>query len=128
MDAAASIRATIAPWCKACLERDWDTLLRMCTDDVEFAPPGEPAVPRSRARAWLEAFPIQKAFEFTFDRIDVSGDLAVATGNGTWILDVNGQERSESFKFADVFRKGADGTWRYAYVIFNLTTAAAAAS
>ena len=124
MDSAAVIRAIIPPWRKACLERNWDALLAMCTDDVVFAPPGESQVSGSKIRPWLEAFPVMKAFDFTFDRVDVSGDLATATGTGTWTLDVNGQDVSASFKFADVFRRGSDGSWRYAHVIWNSDTPA----
>ena len=80
MDAAGAIRATIPPWTKACLDRNWDRLLAMCTDDVVFAPPGEPSVSGKKLRPWLDAFPIMKVFKFTFDRIDVSGDLASAVG------------------------------------------------
>ena len=40
----AAIRATIEPWTKACLERDWDTVLAMCTDDIVFLPPNEPII------------------------------------------------------------------------------------
>ena len=72
MDSEAAIRGTIEPWCKACLDRDWDGLLGMCTDDVVFAPPGEPRVSGNGLRAWLEAYPVMKALDFTFDHIDVS--------------------------------------------------------
>lgn len=119
MDSAAAIRATISAWRKACLDRNWNALLAMCTSDVVFAPPGEPQVSGSGIRPWLEAFPVMKAFDFKFDRVDVSGDLATATGSGTWTLDVNGQDVSASFKFADVFRRDSDGSWRYAHVIWN---------
>ena len=122
MDSEAAIRATIAPWRKACLDRDWDALLAMCTSDVVFAPPGEAQVSGTELKTWLEAFPIMKAFDSTFERVDVSGDLGTATGNGTWTLDMDGQEVSASFKFADVFRKDSDGTWRYAHVIWNADT------
>jgi len=124
MDSAAAIRATIPPWRKACLDRNWDALLAMCTDDVVFAPPGESQVSGSKIRPWLEAFPVMKAFDFNFDRVDVSGDLATATGSGTWTLDVNGEDVSANFKFADVFRRGSDGSWRYAHVIWNSDTPA----
>ena len=122
MDSEAAIRATIAPWRKACLDRNWDALLAMCTSDAVFAPPGEPQVSGTELKAWLEAFPIMKAFDFTFEQVDVSGDLGTATGNGTWTLEIDGQEVSASFKFADVFRKDSDGTWRYAHVIWNTDT------
>ena len=124
MDDAAAIRATIPAWRKACLDRNWDALLGMCTDDVAFAPPGESLVSGSKIRAWLDAFPVMKVFDFKFDRVDVSGDFGTATGSGTWTLDVNGQDVSASFKFADVFRRGSDGSWRYAHVIWNSDTPA----
>ena len=124
MDAAAAIRATIPPWTKACLDRNWDRLLAMCTDDVVFAPPGEPSVSGKKLRPWLDAFPIMKVFKATFDRVDVSGDLASAVGAGTWTLDLNGQEVTATFKFADVFRRTPDGSWRYAHVIWNSDTPA----
>src|SRR5437867_4452477 len=124
MDATAAIRATIGPWTKACLDRNWDALLAMCTDDVVFAPPGEPRISGKKIRPWLEAFPVMRAFNFTFDRVDTSGDLATAVGGGTWTLDLNGQDVSASFKFADAFRRGSDGSWRYARVIWNSDTPA----
>jgi ketosteroid isomerase-like protein len=125
MDATATILASIAPWTKACLDRDWDALLAMCTNDVVFAPPGEPMVSGNKIRPWLEAFPVMKVFNFNFDRVDVGGDLATAVGSGTWTLELNGRDVSASFKFADVFRRGSDGSWRYAHVIWNSDTPAA---
>ena len=122
MDAAAAIRASIVPWTKACLDRDWDGLLAMCTEDVVFAPPGEPSVSGKKLRSWLEAFPVMKVFKFTFDRVDISGDLASGVGGGTWTLNVGGQDVTASFKFVDVFRRGPDGSWRYAHVIWNSDT------
>ena len=35
-------------------------------------------------------------------------------------LDIDGEEVSASFKFADLLRRDTDGNWRYAYVIWNL--------
>jgi ketosteroid isomerase-like protein len=120
MDDAAAIRATSTPWSNAGLDRNWDAMLSLCTDDVVFAPPGEPSVPAGKLKAWLEGFPVMKQFSFTFDRIDVSGNLATGVGRGTWTLNLNGRDVSATFKFADVFRRGSDGKWRYAHVIWNL--------
>jgi len=119
MDDVAAIRATIGPWTKACLDRNWDALLQMCTDDVVFAPPGEPKVSGTRVRQWLEAFPVIKVFEATFDKVDVSGDLATAVGAGRWTFAIDGRDHSATFKFADVYRKDRDGKWQYAHVIWN---------
>src|SRR5262245_58761781 len=101
MDATTLIREAAAPWTKAALDRDWDALISMCTNDVVFAPPGEPSVSGKGLRPWLEAFPVMKEFKFDFDRIEVNGDLATGVGRGQWTLDINGQVVSASFKFAD---------------------------
>ena len=119
MDATSAIRATVGPWTKAALDRDWDTMISMCTNDVVFAPPGEPGVSGKNLRQWLEAFPVMKEFSWNFDRIEVNGDLATGVGRGRWTFDINGQSVSANFKFADIFRKSPDGGWKYAHVIWN---------
>ena len=55
-DAAAQIRATIEPWNRCCLGRDWDTLLTMCTEDVVLSGPGEQKVSGDALRTWLDNF------------------------------------------------------------------------
>src|SRR5262245_58125331 len=120
MDASAAIRATVGPWTKASLDRNWDGLLALCTTDVVFSPPGEPAVSGAKLRPWLDAFPIMKQFTFDFERIEVSGDLATGTGRGTFTFEINGRDTPLPFKFADIFRKSKDGTWLCAHVMWNL--------
>jgi ketosteroid isomerase-like protein len=124
MDSVATIRATAPQWIKACLDRDWDALLAMCTEDVVFAPPGEPMVPPGTTKAWLNAFPVMKQFDFTFDRIDTGGDLATAVGRGLLTIEIEGKDVPMPFKFTDVFRRGSDGVWRYAHVIWNMNAPA----
>ncbi len=124
-DDAAQIRATIAPWIKACLDRDWDALLAMCTEDIVFSPPGAPKVTGDAVRSWLESYPVIKAFEFDFDRLEVSGDLAAASGSGSMTVEVEGQEVTSEMEFTDVFRKDRHGTWLYSSVIFNTNEAPA---
>ena len=119
MEDAATIRSTIIPWRKAVLNRDWDGLMAMCTDDFMFSPPGAPQVSGAAVKPWLEAFPPIKEFDFSFDNVDVRGDLAVARGRGLMIVEMNGKDVPLSTKFVDVFRRGKDGIWRYAHVIFN---------
>ena len=122
MEAKTAIQATVAPWTKAGLDRNWDALIAMCTDDVIFAPPGEPQVSGAKLRPWLEAFPVMKEFKWDFDRIDVDGNLATGVGRGSWTLDIEGKRVSATFKFADVFRRDPDGSWKYAHVIWNTDT------
>ena len=124
-DDAAQIRATIAPWNQACLDRDWDALLAMCTEDIVFSGPREPKVTGDAVRTWLENFPVQTAMTFDFDRMEISGDLAVANGSGSMTIEVEGQKVSEDFDFTDTFRKDRHGTWLYSSVIFNSNAAPA---
>ena len=118
-DDAAQIKATIARWTKACLDRDWDSLLAMCTEDIVFSGPGDPKVTGDAVRPWLENYPVMTAMTFDFDRIEVSGDLAAANGSGSMTIEVEGQEVSSDFDFTDVFRKDRHGTWLYSSVTFN---------
>ena len=94
----------------------------MCTNDVVFSPPGEPSVSGNRLRPWPSAFPVMKEFKWDFDRIEVNGDLATGVGRGIWTLDISGQPVSATFKFADILRRGPDGNWKYAHVIWNTDT------
>ncbi len=118
-DDAAQIRATIALFIQSCLARDWDAFLEMCTEDIVISGPGEPKVSGDAVRPWLEDYPIMKAMAFDFDRIEVSGDLAIANGSGSDILELEGQEVAGSFDFTDVFRKDQGGTWLYSSITFN---------
>ncbi len=124
-DDTAQIRATVAPWRQACLDRDWDALLAMCTEDIVFSSPGEPKVTGNAVRPWLESYPVIKTFTFDFDRIEVSGDLAVTNGSGSMTLEVEGQETSTNFDFTNVLRKDRDGTWLYSSSTLNFKDAPA---
>ncbi len=118
-DDAAAIRAFITPWSQAAVDRDWDAMLAMCTDDVVFSPPGEPKVSGAEVRQWLDAFPVIKEFTWDFDEIEVNGDLAIGVGWGNMTVEIEGEEASMSIKFADAFRRGDDGSWRFSHVIWN---------
>ena len=118
-DDAAQIRATIGPWNQACLDRNWDALLAMCTEDLVISGPGDPKVTGDAVRTWLENYPIIMTMTVAFDRIEISGDLATASGSGTMLLEVEGQEVTETFDFIDVFRKDESGAWLYSAINFN---------
>ena len=115
----AAIRALIDPWRQSAIDRDWDAMLAMCTYEVVFSPPGEPKVSGAQLRPWLEAYPIIKEFNLGFDKIEVSGGLAIGVGWGKMTVEIEGQEASLNIKFADTFRRGDDGSWRFAHVIWN---------
>ena len=115
----AAIRALIEPWTNACVRRDWDTLLGMCTDDVIFLPPNKPAVQNSGVRQWLDDFPTIKAMAWDIDHIEGVIGLACLRGWVKMTLDVSGQEVLFNGKYTDICRKQADGSWRFALVIWN---------
>ncbi len=121
---ASAIRALVEPWTKACVERNWDRLLSMCTDDIIFLPPNEPSAQGGAVRPWLEIFPTIKAMAWDIDHLEGAGQLACARGWVRMTLEVSGQQLSFDGKYTDVFRKQPDGTWRFALVIWNSNEAA----
>ena len=116
----ADIRSTVAPWTQLAVDRNWDTLLTMCTEDVTFLPPGESMVQGVDAvLAFLGRYPEIKEFDVSFTDIDGRGDFATGRGSFTMTVVVEGTEANHTGKFIDTFRKQADGTWLYREVIWN---------
>jgi ketosteroid isomerase-like protein len=67
-DAAARIRSMIAPWVKACLDRDWDSLLALCTEDFVISGPE------------VEGQEVTETFDFTdVFRKDLDGTFRYST-------------------------------------------------
>jgi len=123
-DDVAAIRGTIEPWTNACVRRDWDRLLSMCTDDVVFLPPNEPAVEGGGVRAWLDNFPTIIAMSLDMERVEGAGQLACVRGWVKMTLEISGQQLAFDGKYIDVLRKQPDGMWRFAQVMWNANTAA----
>jgi len=119
-----AIKATTEPWVAACIARDWDALLGMCTDDIVFLPPNEPIVASNQVRPWLENYPEIKTFEATFDHVEGMDQLAMARGHFTMTVVLPGSTEpiATEGKFVDTFRKDATGNWKYATVIWNANT------
>jgi ketosteroid isomerase-like protein len=106
------------------MARDWDTLLSFCTDDIAFSPPNEPLVQGPAARPWLERFPTISTMGWDIDHIEEAGDLAWLRGGVRMTLDVSGQTVDFDGKYTDVARRGADGAWRIAHVMWSSNEAA----
>ena len=85
-DDVVAIRGTFEAWRDACVRRDWDALLGMCTDDIVFLPPGESTVEGAGVRGWLDNFPIIKAMSLDIDRIEGIGSR-VSGGGEHQIVD-----------------------------------------
>ena len=115
----AAIRSTRDPWVKACIDRNWDKLLGLCSKDIVFLPPDAPAASGSKAcREYLESYPDIKKFKFDFDDISGAGNHASARGHFDMVVNMDGSDVKLVGKFVDTFRK--DGKeWRYTAVIWN---------
>jgi ketosteroid isomerase-like protein len=118
----AAIRSTIGPWTKSAVDRDWDAFLALCTNDVVFMQPDGATIESTAARSWLESYPIIKRFEFDFDQIEGQGDLAYGRGGFRMTVEVDGSPAEVDGKFVDIFRRDAQGEWKYAVVIWNSNT------
>lgn len=116
----AELEEMIEPWNKACISRDWDALLAMCTDDIAFMSQGEPIVEGKAVRPWLDAFPVVKAMTWSIDHVDTEGDLACIRGPGRQTLVIDGKTVNNEFKFCDVAHRGPDGAWRFSSIIWNM--------
>jgi uncharacterized protein (TIGR02246 family) len=112
-------RALRGPWNRAWLERDWDAMLDLCTDDMVFMPPGEQPVSGEGLRPWCDAFPTMKSIDWEIEHAEMAGDLAVLRGPVTLVLEKDGETINFNGKYCDVLRRGEDGTWRFACIIWN---------
>lgn len=117
--ALAAVKEIIDPWTKACLKRDWDALLGMCTSDVVFMPSGEPPQTGPALRPWLEAFPEITQMSWDVSSLEAEGSLAFLRGPVKQTLRTDGEEVVVDGKFADLMRKERDGKWRFAVIAWS---------
>ena len=102
------------------LDRDWDTFLRLLTDDVVFMPPDEPAVIGKAAVAdFLNAFPIITRYSATIESADGSADHAAVRSSWEGALETEEGETRMGGKRLATYRKEG-GRWRVATNCWNL--------
>ena len=77
----ASIHLIIEPWTRACVTRDWDALLSMCTEDIAFLPPGGPVVSGAAIRPWLDSFPVIKAMSWDIKYMEAHNGFGTLRGS-----------------------------------------------
>lgn len=118
-DALTAAQNIIEPWNRAAINRDWDALLSMCTEDMVFMPPGAPPVSGEAIRPWLDAFPVIRDMNWSIDYIKESGDLAYLRGPVSETLEIEGQIVEFVGKYCDVMVRGADGQWRLSLVMWS---------
>jgi ketosteroid isomerase-like protein len=125
-DDVAAIKGLIELWYETVQRGDWDTALGMCTDDFVFMPPEGLPVQGEAVRPWVEAFPTIKSVWWNIEDLHGHGDLGCIRGFAKDTLDVDGVEVLTDLKYCDVVRKGDDGKWRFAIIIWNSNVPAAA--
>jgi ketosteroid isomerase-like protein len=118
-DDVAAIHELIEPWNAACVARDWPKQLSMCTDDMVFMPPDGPSAKGKAIMPWLDALPIIKELWWNIEQIDGGFDTASLRGQVRETLEIDGVEEKFDGKYTDVVRKGSDGTWRFAAIMWN---------
>ncbi len=111
-------------WAAAMLDGDLPALTGMYSDEVVVMPSDESAViGKAAADAWYEAFDQNvdiTAWSIPADDIEIIDDTAIVHGNGTATIVPSGAESlSLDFKFVEVWRKQADGNWKWSLAIWN---------
>ncbi len=102
------------------LDRDWDALLELLTDDVVFLPPDEPAVIGKAAAAdFLEAFPILTQYSATIESADGRADHAAVRSSWEGTMETEEGEIRTVGKRLSTYRKEG-GRWRVATKCWNL--------
>jgi uncharacterized protein (TIGR02246 family) len=103
---------------------DAESFLETLSDDVVFMSFDEPLVEGKRAIGkWLEEMfsAFNMKIDFSYSEIEVANSWAWSRGPFTYTLvPKRGGESVEVIgKFVDIFRKQADGSWRFARIITN---------
>lgn len=108
-----ALEALAAEWVDCCLDRNWDRLLDLLTDDAVFMPPGEPMVNgKPDIESWLEEFPILTGFSAAASHIDGRADLATMRGPFDMMVDTGEGEMVRMVgKWMATYRKEG-GHWR----------------
>ena len=107
-------------WTRAGLARDWDKAISLCTNDVVYMVPDQPAL-RGRAalRAWLEQFPTIVKFTQEADEVEGHENLAVLRGTAEMTIESEGQSVQNTSKWLCHMQKQPDGAWQASAVCFN---------
>ncbi len=126
-----SIRATEADFAKAAGAKDLEKALSFYAEDAVLLAPNEPiAVGKAAIRASWSKMLAMPDFALTWDVTNVevakSGDLAFDYGSYKMsYAEPSGRKAEDRGKFATVWKKLADGSWKAALDMSNSDQAAA---
>lgn len=120
----ASIRATMAKYVSGYETKDVENFVNVFTEDAVRMPPNGPVIIGSAGirdyyQDWFEKESLDVTVSPT--EIEVVGDWAVAWGTyKATVTSTEGENpRQDEGKWINVFKKGADGTWRFHRNIWN---------
>jgi ketosteroid isomerase-like protein len=122
-----SVKAVDAAWAAAMNAKDTAAVFALYADDAKLLPPDAPIMDKATAHAVLGGLIGGGASDFVLTPSVAygTGDLGYMVGTATFKMG----GASESVKYLDVERRGADGKWRFVADMFSGTapmTAAAA--
>jgi len=119
-----SAKGVDAAWAAGMNAKDTAAVLALYADDGKFLPPDAPIMDKAGAHGVLAGFIAGGASDFVLTPAVSygNGDLAYMVGTATFKMS----GASETVKYADVVRRGADGKWRYVVDMFSGVQAAPA--
>jgi ketosteroid isomerase-like protein len=121
-----SVKAVDAAWAAAMNAKDTAAVLALYADDAKVLPPDAPIMDKAGARAVFAGLIGGGASDFVLSPAIAygTGDLGYMVGTATFKMG----GASETVKYADVVRRGADGKWRYVSDMFSGVAAPPAAA
>jgi uncharacterized protein (TIGR02246 family) len=125
----AAVNAAGDAWAAAFKAGDLETIAASYTADAVAMPPDAPTETGREAVAatFEEMFAAGSTADssLTTDEIGVGDDWAFRRGHFTLVIQPEeGDPATSTGKFIEVWRKGADGTWRISRDIWNMDAAA----
>lgn len=116
-----AIRKASEAYVKAALARDWDTWMKISTNDAVFMPPGSPFLDtREKIRAFVDSFPPMSSFTATPLEFDGHADIAFVRGQYAFTAKPEGGDTiTDSGKYIELWKKQVDGSWKIFRDIWN---------
>jgi ketosteroid isomerase-like protein len=118
----AAIRASSDRFTQLLVAQDFDSLVRLYTENAVVMPPHHPAVHgRPALRIWIASFPRVSRMSFTIDEAEGRADLAYVRGSYSMTLHPEGAPGpvDDAGKYIEIRKRQADGSWPIATDIFN---------
>jgi len=121
----AALRQADADWAKTVAEKNAGAFTGYFTADGVVMPPNLPAVNGTDAiRTWVSTNMSLPGFAVTLEatsaEVAASGDIGYTLGNFTYQMSMpDGSQLTDRGKYATIWKKQADATWKVAVDIFN---------